>query len=124
MCVLYANALRVVAANAYELNNLDNAALDAPIFAHSPLPAGAIGQRTATDFTSLPCDGALPLGTVSANGGGGGGGGVGNGFGPRQPMYQSAMGRQAAAASDTVDGGGATAIAHILGEYRCWFGNL
>lgn len=45
-----------VAANAYELNNLDNEALDAPMYA-SGAPGNQLPtERTAADFASLPCE--------------------------------------------------------------------
>lgn len=45
-----------VAANAYELNNLDNEALDAPIFASSAMQPE---HNTCTGFVSLPSEALL-----------------------------------------------------------------
>lgn len=45
-----------MAANAYELNNLDNEALDAPMYV-SGAPGNQLPtERTAADFASLPCE--------------------------------------------------------------------
>lgn len=48
-----------VAANAYELNNLDNEALDAPIYTGkiiNPNENSSTSQDINQDFTSLPCE--------------------------------------------------------------------
>lgn len=48
-----------IAANAYELNNLDNEALDAPIYTGkiiNPNENSSTSQDINQDFTSLPCE--------------------------------------------------------------------
>lgn len=109
-----------VAANAYELNNLDNAALDAPIFAHSPQPFGVSvvtsSNAAHTDFVSLPCETLLTTAGASLNASNGAAAaqcdGLQTSFGRRQPMYQSAYGM----GTDCVDGGPTMMGAHILGK--------
>ncbi|XP_059612237.1 uncharacterized protein LOC132258781 isoform X2 [Phlebotomus argentipes] len=72
-----------VPSNAYELNNLDNELLDAPIYQSGGHPAGDASQ----DFTSLPCETFLVAcktesdlrDIVEAN------------FNHRNPIYQSAQ---------------------------------
>lgn len=100
VCVKRAGSACSVAANAYELNNLDNAALDAPLFAHSPLPfatAAGVGAATA-DYVSLPC-GAMRLAAAD-------GGALTQtaAFGHRQPAYLS-VGAGAGVGVDVLDGG-------------------
>lgn len=108
MCVF------AVAANAYELNNLDNDALDAPIFTMTSVGSAAMSNTgkhqtingavldrnsTVSDFASLPCQSVLVAckKSESADEVGWAGGGGGNArsdeseFEPRNhPIYQSA----------------------------------
>lgn len=71
-----------VAAHSYELNNLDNEALDAPVY--NSMAAGN-GQQHTDDFTSLPCETFLVAcrtenDLLTA----------GDSFRHKNPMYQSA----------------------------------
>lgn len=68
-----------VAANAYELNNLDNEALDAPIFTmtgstatsshiagkHQTINGADRASTVSSDFASLPCQSVLVAGKKS-----------------------------------------------------------
>lgn len=79
-----------VAAHSYELNNLDNEALDAPVYnSMAPSHGGMIGQQhgddSMQDFTSLPCETFLVAcrteNDLRSDGGS---------FRHKNPLYQSA----------------------------------
>lgn len=78
-----------VAANAYELNNLDNAALDAPMYGGVGTGVngnGATSNQDGIDFQSLPCETFLVACRTEKdliNG-------VGDSFKHKNPIYQSA----------------------------------
>ena len=82
----------IVAANSYELNNLDNEALDAPIYSISSKnnPVAnlvSIDECDGQNFTSLPCETILVAckneNDLRANN-------VRNSFNYKNPLYQSA----------------------------------
>lgn len=93
-----------VAANAYELNNLDNEALDAPIFTmvggsgtvgkHQNINGAVLDRATTlSDFASLPCESVLVACKKSESSDGvcSGGAAQANEFVARNhPIYQSA----------------------------------
>lgn len=79
----------LVAANSYELNNLDNDALDAPVYNTIPHnPINQYGSENSQDFTSLPCETFL-VACRTANDFLPAGGG-GSSFRHMNPLYQSA----------------------------------
>lgn len=76
------------AANGYELNNLDNEALDAPVY--TAMSSNANNEQypdleSGQDFTSLPCD-AFLVARRTENGIES----TGDSFRHKNPMYQSA----------------------------------
>lgn len=85
-----------VAANSYELNNLDNEALDAPVYNAIP---GSLAQQyndaNNQDFTSLPCETFLVACRTENDLLPGG-----DSFRHKNPLYQSAHVPSATAISD------------------------
>lgn len=77
-----------MAANSYELNNLDNEALDAPVY--NAIPGVVSNQHqyqddSTQDFTSLPCETFLVACRTESDLRS-----DGNSFRHKNPMYQSA----------------------------------
>lgn len=95
VCIMHAVATRA----AFELNNLDNDALDAPIYPYGGAGAAAAAAATnaagilsaSPDFMSLPLSAfdAGPITSAVAASGGDVGRAVGP-FGVHRPQYQSA----------------------------------
>lgn len=81
-------AIHFTAANGYELNNLDNEALDAPVYnsmCNNPNVDNQQYQDGNNDFTSLPCETFLSS-RVNSNCATN----DGDQFSYKNPMYQSA----------------------------------
>lgn len=80
----------VTAANGYELNNLDNEALDAPVYIaisnNSNLNNQQYQDGNEQDFTSLPCEAFLTTSRTEN-----GSNNEKDGFCHKNPMYQSAQ---------------------------------
>lgn len=80
-----------MAANSYELNNLNNDALDAPVY--NTIPNNAMHQYgcdNSQDFTSLPCETFLVACRTANDFPPGGSGSGGGSFRHMNPLYQSA----------------------------------